>query len=55
MRAEKREATLMAVMDHDFSQEIYTKLIGERIRKVSAVSGAELDTGGCIGMDPYSP
>lgn len=33
-------------MDHEFSQEIYTKLIGEKIRKVLLVDIAEFDATG---------
>ena len=44
--AEKREAALGTIMDHEFSQEIYTKLVGEKIRKVLLVDIAELDAAG---------
>jgi len=44
--AEKREAALRTMADHEFSQEIYTELIGERIRRVLMVDVAELDAAG---------
>ena len=44
--AEKREAALRTIMDHEFSQEIYTQLIGEKIRKALLVDLAELDAAG---------
>jgi hypothetical protein len=44
--AEKREAALKTITDHEFSQEIYTKLIGEKIRKALPVDIAELDAVG---------
>jgi hypothetical protein len=44
--AEKRAAALSTIMDQEFSQEIYTKLIGEKIRKVLLVDVAELDASG---------
>jgi hypothetical protein len=41
--AEKRENAIRTIMDHEFSQEIYTQLIGEKIRKALSVDVAELD------------
>ncbi len=32
--AETKEAVLRSIMDHEFSQEIYTKLIEEKMRRV---------------------
>ena len=44
--AEKRAAALSTNMDQEFSQEIYTNLIGEEIRKALLVDVAELDASG---------
>lgn len=44
--AEKSEASLKTIIDNEFSQEIYTKLIGEKIKKVFLVDIAELDAEG---------
>jgi hypothetical protein len=44
--AEKREAALSTIMGHEFSQEVYTKLIGEKIRKALVVDVAELEVSG---------
>jgi hypothetical protein len=44
--AEKREAALRTIMDYELSQEIYTKLIGEKIRKVLLADISELDSAG---------
>jgi hypothetical protein len=44
--AEKREASLSTIMGHEFSQEVYTKLIGEKIRKALVVDVAELEVSG---------
>jgi len=44
--AEKRAAALSTNMDQEFSQEIYTNLIGEKIRKALLVDVAELDASG---------
>ena len=35
--AETKKAALRTIMDHEFSQEIYTKLIGEKMRRVFLV------------------
>ena len=45
-RAEKRHASLSTIMDHEFSQEVYTKLIEEKIRKALVVDIAELEASG---------
>jgi hypothetical protein len=44
--AGKREAALRTVTEHEFSQEMYAKLIGEKIRKALLVDGAEPCTAG---------
>jgi hypothetical protein len=44
--AETKEAALRTIMDHEFSQEIYTKLIEEKMRKVFLVDVAEPSTAG---------
>ena len=44
--AEKRGAALGTIVDYEFSQEIYAKLIGERINKALMVDIAELDAAG---------
>jgi hypothetical protein len=44
--AETKEAALRTIMDHEFSQEIYTKLIEEKMRKVLLVDVAEPNTAG---------
>ena len=46
MLAEKRESALKTVTDHQFSQKIDTKPLGERTRKLLLVYGTELDTAG---------
>ncbi len=44
--AEKGNASLSTILDHEFSEEVYTKLIGEKIKKALAVDVAELEASG---------
>jgi len=45
----KKGTTLRTVIYHELSQEVYTKLMGEKIRKIIVVYGVALVTAGSKG------